>query len=96
MLNISFDNFSIRLLGYRIEFSCLYIPQGHNFISTLWLCSTDEYVFFFENPPLYIKMTTSVRFFLVHNDPFSHGLHDASSFISNMCYIKIFIMFKLN
>ena len=31
-----FDEFGIRLLGYKIEFSCLYIPHGH-FISTLWL-----------------------------------------------------------
>jgi len=31
--------------GYRIEFSCLYIPQGHNyFISIYWLQSTSEYV----------------------------------------------------
>ena len=36
-LNIIFDNFGIWLLGYRIEFSCLYIPLGLHFISTLWL-----------------------------------------------------------
>jgi len=41
-LNIIFDNFSIRLLGYRTEFSFLYLPQGHNFLSTVWLWSTDE------------------------------------------------------
>ena len=34
---IMFDDFGIRLLGYRIEFSCLYIPQGHYFMSTFWL-----------------------------------------------------------
>ena len=45
-LNISFDDFSIWLLGHRTEFSCLYLPQGHNFISTVWLWSTDEYVIF--------------------------------------------------
>jgi len=33
---IIFDDLGICLLGYRIEFSCLYNPQGHNFISTLW------------------------------------------------------------
>ena len=27
--NIIFDDFGIWLLGYRMEFSCLYIPQGH-------------------------------------------------------------------
>ena len=30
-----FDDFGIWLLGYRIKFSCLYIPQVHYFISTL-------------------------------------------------------------
>ena len=43
-----FDNFGIWLLGYRIEFSCLYIPQGHNFINTLRLWSTNEYVIYFD------------------------------------------------
>ena len=36
-LNIIFDDFNIRLLGYRTEFSCLYLPQGYTFISTVWL-----------------------------------------------------------
>jgi len=31
-LNIIFDDFDVWLYGYRIEFSCLYIPQGHYFI----------------------------------------------------------------
>jgi len=38
----------------------LYIPQGHYLISTLWLCSTDEYDYFFiliKSPPLSSKMT---------------------------------------
>ena len=41
------------ILGYWIKLSCLYIPQGHHFISTLWLCA-DEYIFIFfeQNPPL--------------------------------------------
>ena len=48
-LNIIFDDFVIWLLGYRIEFSCSYIPQEHYFISTLWQRSTNEYVLgFFE------------------------------------------------
>ena len=34
------DDFSISLLGYRTEFSCLYLPQGHTFINT------DEYEHF--------------------------------------------------
>ena len=34
---IIFDDFSIYLLGYRTEFSCLYLPQGQTFISTVWL-----------------------------------------------------------
>ena len=29
----------------RVQFGCLYLPQGHNFKSTVWLWSTDEYVF---------------------------------------------------
>ena len=55
LLNIIFDDFRIWLLGYRIDFNCVYIPQGHYFISTLWLWSTDEYVIFLiltECPPL--------------------------------------------
>ena len=44
-LNIIFDDFSIWLLGYNTEYSCLYLPQGH-----VWLCRTDEYVcvYYFE------------------------------------------------
>ena len=37
MFNIIFDTFCIWLQGYMIEFSCLYLPQGLYFISTLWL-----------------------------------------------------------
>ena len=33
-LNIIFDDFSIWLLGFKTEFSCLYLPQGHYFMST--------------------------------------------------------------
>ena len=49
-LNIIFDDLRIWLLGYRIEFSCLYtcIPKGLYFISTLWVWSTDEYVVVFK------------------------------------------------
>ena len=42
------DNLCILLLGYRIEFSCLYISQGHTFVSTVWLWNIDKYVFFFQ------------------------------------------------
>ena len=41
VLNVAFID--IWLLDARIKFSSLYIPQGHYFISTLWLWSTDEY-----------------------------------------------------
>ena len=41
-----FDDFGIWLLGYKTEFSYLYISQGLYFISTLLLWSTDEYVKF--------------------------------------------------
>mgnify|MGYP006890274217 CR=1 FL=1 len=54
-LNIIFDDFGIWLLGYRIELCCLYFPQGHIFLSTMWLCSTDDYVNILilnESPPL--------------------------------------------
>jgi len=30
--NIIYDNFSIWFTGYRTEFSCLYLAQGHNVI----------------------------------------------------------------
>ena len=30
-------DFSLGLLGYRTEFSCLYLPQENNFISNVWL-----------------------------------------------------------
>ena len=63
-LNIIFDNFGMWFLGYRIEFCCVYIPQGHYFICTLWLWSTDEYIFIFilsESPPLK-KMTLSQKY----------------------------------
>ena len=54
-LNIIFDDFDIWLLGFRIKFSCLYIPQEYYFISTLWLWSTVEYFerksIFKRNPP---------------------------------------------
>ena len=43
-LNIIFYNFGIWLLGYMIEFSCLYLPQVHYFISTLWVWNTGKYV----------------------------------------------------
>jgi len=41
LLNIIFDDSGIWVLGYRIGLR-LYIPQGHYFILTLWLWSTDE------------------------------------------------------
>ena len=48
-LNIIFDDFGIRILGWRIKFSCLYNPQGHYLICTFfWLWSTDGYVIFFD------------------------------------------------
>jgi len=47
-LNIYFGgDFSIWLLCYRIEFSCLDIPLGHFFISTLWLCEVQVNMFCF-------------------------------------------------
>jgi len=36
-LYIIFDDFGLRLIGYMIEFSCLYIPQGFYCMSTSWL-----------------------------------------------------------
>jgi len=35
-LNLIFDESSLRLLGYRIEFSCLYIAQRQYFM-VMWL-----------------------------------------------------------
>jgi len=35
--DIIFDDLGLRLLCYRIEFSCLYIPQLVYLLSTLWL-----------------------------------------------------------
>jgi len=60
-LSIIFDDFSTWLLQYRTEFSCLYIPQGHTFITTVWLRSTDEYVFVLsESPSLNDEINTVV------------------------------------
>ena len=69
-----FWHFGICLLGYRIEISFLYIPQGHYFISTLWLWSTDEYGFFLlsESPslnkPFLVKTVISTSLFNDHLD----------------------------
>ena len=41
-----FDDSSKLLLGYRTEFRCRYFSQQHNFISTVWLWSIDEYVIY--------------------------------------------------
>ena len=38
LLTVIFDDFYIRLLGYRIELSCLYCPHGHCVMCNLWLC----------------------------------------------------------
>jgi len=46
-LNIIFDSFGIWLLGYRIEFSCLNIPQAHYFIRSLWLKYRWIYFFYY-------------------------------------------------
>ena len=43
-LDIDFDEFGNWLLGYMIDFSYLYFPQGHYCISTLWRWRSDEYV----------------------------------------------------
>ena len=67
-LNIIFDNFNIWLLSYRIEFRCLYIPQGHNVISTLWLWSTGEYVFI-----LYFEQISTFKY-LRKDIMFNHRL----------------------
>ena len=40
-LSIIFDDFSKWLLVYRMEFSYICLPQGHTFITTVWLRSTD-------------------------------------------------------
>ena len=62
-LNIIVDYFGIWLLGYRIEFKCLYILQGHYFKNTLWLWSIYEYFILFilnESPALIAEL---------YNDP---------------------------
>jgi len=46
LLNIIFDAFGTRLLDYRNEL-VLCISQGHSFISTVWLWSTEEYRYVF-------------------------------------------------
>ena len=60
-LSIIFDGFGIWLLGYRIQLSCLYIPQWHNCISTLWLWSIDEYVFYFFERKSTFNIVVSVK-----------------------------------
>jgi len=57
--NYYFDYLSIWLLGYILEFRCLYIPQKHYFIlSTLWLWNTNEYVFFYLDRNSIFKTST--------------------------------------
>ena len=53
-LNIIFDDFSIWLLGYRAEFSCLYLPQGHY---GYCMASTDECIFFILSKSLSLTFT---------------------------------------
>ena len=50
-LNIIFDDLDICLLGFRIEFSCLHIPQLlYNYIvATKYICNT---LILSESPPL--------------------------------------------
>jgi len=51
------DPLKIRFQYMIIRISCLYLPQGHNFISIVWLWSTDEYVFlfYFERKSIFIN-----------------------------------------
>ena len=54
-LNICFDHFGVWLLDYMIEFSCLYTPQGHYFISTFVTMEYIQLCYFFilsKAPPL--------------------------------------------
>ena len=82
-LNIIFDDFSTWLIGYRTEFSCLYLLQGHNFISIVWLGRTDEYGFFssictmrwyFDPPNIYIYIYIYLCF-KIHKIKVLHILH---------------------
>ena len=58
-LNIMFDDFGIWLLGYRIELSCLFIPQGHYFISTFVAMKKSGICIFFSGiAPLKINSVT--------------------------------------
>ena len=74
LLNIILDFFGICPISYRIELSCLYVPQEHYFIRTFCLWSTDEYVKFgilSESPPLIIesikRTSTSSTSYTVYN-----------------------------
>ena len=66
-LNMIFDNFGkwLHVFVPRVDFSCLYIPQGHCFMCPLWLWSTEEYdsLILSESPPL---RADHVK----HNSPF--------------------------
>ena len=44
-LNIIFDDFDIWLLGFRIQFNCLYIPQGHYFKYFVAACEVQTFDF---------------------------------------------------
>jgi len=47
LLNIIFDDLGIRLLVFRFEFSCLYIPQEHCLKKNLFCYEeNNEYVNF--------------------------------------------------
>ena len=53
--NINFDNFCLGFLGFRIQFGCLHIPQGHYFRGNLWhMIFMDFFYILNKSPPLKI------------------------------------------
>jgi len=85
-LNIIFREYDICLLGYTIEFSCLYIPQGQYFISIVCLWSTDEYVFFyFERKSTFNKSLSFSAVYTQNNDYISVNFTCMCQLIE--CYI---------
>ena len=74
-LNTIFDYFSIWLLGYKTACTCLYLPQGHDLKSTVWLWSTDECDF------LYFEWKSLQSLYKLQYD---------NSFLNIMCMINMY------
>jgi len=73
-LNIIFDDFSICLLGYRTEFSCLYLPERHNYCMAVkyrWIC---KFLILSESPSVMHKKRIEDIVYTI-NEYSSYSIH---------------------